>query len=84
MANKKPVFEIRLGMIQAAIWENSSGPHRTWLSVTVSRFYKDDGGWKNSSSFGRDDLPVVVKAMEMAYAWIWDHQAASSRVEGRR
>ena len=84
MANKKPVHEIRLGMIQAAIWANGTGPDKVWFSVTVSRFYKDNLDWKNSSSFGRDDLPVVAKIMEMAYAWIWDQQAAPSHAEGRR
>ena len=79
MAQKRPFHEIRLGPIRAAIWANGNGPNDAWFSVTVSRHYKDGNGWKTSSSFRRDDLPVVAKIMEMSYAWIWDQQTASSR-----
>ena len=79
MANNKPIHEIRVGKIRAAIWVNENGSNDVWYSVTLSRHYKDGNGWKNRASFGRDDLPVVAKLMEMAYAWIWDRQTASSR-----
>ena len=76
MAHNRPVRELRLGGVRAAIWENTGGPHGAWFSVSVSRLYKDGERWKESSSFRRDDLPVVGKLMEMAYAWIWDQESA--------
>ncbi len=75
MATKKPVHEIRLGKIRAAIWGNGNRESAIWFTVTVTRLYKDDEGWKDSVSFCRDDLPVVSKLMDLAFAWIWDHQA---------
>jgi hypothetical protein len=36
------------------------------------RLYRDGDEWKTTASFGRDDLPLVSKAAEMAYAWIWN------------
>ena len=78
MANKKPTHEIRLGMIRAAIWANENRRNQVWFNVTVSKLYKDESGWKDSSTFNRDDLPVVAKIMDMAYAWIWDQPSPTS------
>lgn len=66
----KPAHEIRLGNIRATIWKNEGedGPR---YNVTFSRGYKVDGGWKNSDSFGRDDLPRVIKCADLAYEWIF-------------
>ena len=81
MAQKKPAHEIRLGRIRAAVWVNEKGQDDVWFNVTVTRLYKDDNRWNDSNSFRRDDLPVVAKVMDMAYAWIWSHQAKTSPVE---
>ena len=77
MSQKKPVHEIRLGMIRAAIWANETPSHNVWLNVTLSRcFYSNGSGWKNSNAFSRDDLPTAAKVLEMAYLWIWQNQAS--------
>lgn len=71
MAQKaKPVHEIQLGRIRAAIWANHTEAHGTWFNVTVTRRYKEADRWQDTTSFGRDDLPIVAKAADMAYAWI--------------
>jgi hypothetical protein len=72
---KRPVHEIRLGRIRAAIWENDT-QNGTRHNVTVSRLYKDGDDWKDSSSFGRDDLPLVAKVVDQAHSWIF-HQNGS-------
>jgi hypothetical protein len=77
MFQRKPVHEIKLGAIRAAVWENHAGQTDVWFNVTVSRLYKTGTTWGQSNAFRRDDLPLAIKAMEMAYAWIWEHQAAS-------
>ena len=68
--SKKPVHEIRLGRIKAAIWENET-QNGTRHNVTLSRLYKDGDTWKDSSSFGRDDLPLVAKIADQAHSWIF-------------
>ena len=68
---KKPFHRIPLGNIVAAIWKNETKDGRFWFNVTVSRSYKDGDEWKDTSTFRRDDLPIVAKALDMAYAWIW-------------
>lgn len=66
----KPVHEVRLGRIKAAIWANE-GENGTRYNVTFSRIYKDGDTWKDSTSFGRDDLPLVAKVADLAHTWIF-------------
>lgn len=68
----RPVHEIRLGRIRAAIWENET-QNGTRHNVTLSRLYKDGEEWKDSTSFGRDDLPLVAKVSDLAHSWIFQH-----------
>ena len=66
----RPVHEVRVGRVRAAIWENETqnGPRH---NVTLSRLYKDGEEWKDSGSFGRDDLPLVAKVSDLAHSWIF-------------
>jgi hypothetical protein len=74
----KPTHEICLGRIRASIWANQSGGREVWYNVTVSRLYKDGEQWKDAAGFGRDDLPLVAKVADMAYAWIWAQNRRSA------
>lgn len=71
----KPAHEIRLGRIKAAIWANSTD-NGTRYNVTFTRLYRDDEGWKDSSSFGRDDLPLLAKVADQAHTWIFEQSAS--------
>jgi hypothetical protein len=73
---KRPVHEIRLGRIKAAIWENDT-KDGTRHNVSLSRIYKDGSQWKDSTSFGRDDLPLVIKVADLAHTWVYEN--ANSR-----
>ncbi len=70
-AKQKPAHEIRLGRIKATIWENETD-QGTRHNVTVSRLYKDDDQWKQSASFGRDDLLLVGLVASLATQWIYE------------
>jgi hypothetical protein len=69
-AKTKPVHEIRLGRIKAAIWANET-EQGVRHNVTISRLYKDGNEWKSSHSFGREELPLVVKVADLAHTWIY-------------
>jgi hypothetical protein len=77
----KPAHEIRLGRIKGTIWANE-GENGTRYNVTFTRIYKDDSGWKDSDSFGRDDLLLVAKVADMAHSWIFGHGAAGASANG--
>jgi hypothetical protein len=67
----KPIADIRLGRIVAAIWANET-ENGIRHNVTLTRLYKPEGeDWQNSTSFGRDDLPLVAKVADMAHTWIF-------------
>lgn len=71
MNNKSPIHSIKIGRIRAAIWENESekGP---WHSVTFSRLYKDEAdAWKDSTSFSRDDLPLLMKVADQVHTFLY-------------
>ncbi|MBX3097855.1 MAG: hypothetical protein KF812_13460 [Fimbriimonadaceae bacterium] len=68
---QQPVHEIRLGAVKAAIWENETSVG-VRHNVTVSRLYKEGEEWRNTDSFGRDDLPLVAKVVDQAHSWIFE------------
>jgi hypothetical protein len=76
-ATKRPVHEVRLGRIRAAIWENST-QNGIRHNVTVSRLYKDGDDWRDSTSFGRDDLPLLAKVADRVHSWIFDQSGSAS------
>lgn len=83
MTTTKPVHEVRLGRIRAAIWANvAEGVVRH--NVTFSRLYKDGEEWKDSTSFGRDDLQLLAKVADLAHSWIYaqGHEAEKDRPGG--
>jgi len=75
----KPVHEVRMGRIKAAIWENSTEVGIRH-NVTVTRLYRDGEAWKDSTSFGRDDLPLVAKVVDLAHSWIYLEATTSGEV----
>ena len=88
MANAKPVAEVRIGAIKAAIWKNEAGAS-TRHNVTFQRIYKDgDDGWKTSQSFGRDGparpgqgRPIWRTRASTSCNW---SRTATERLLGRR
>ena len=72
MPNKdkqKPVHEVRLGAIKAAVWRNDTQSGVRY-NTTFSRLYRDGEEWKNADSFGRDDLLLLGKVADQAHSWI--------------
>ena len=68
----RPVHEVRIGAIKAAIWKNEISNGGARYNVTLSRIYKDkdDDQWKSTDSFSRDDLLVLAKVADQAHSWI--------------
>ena len=76
-AKAKPVHEVRLGRIKAAIWANETD-NGVRHNVTITRLYKDGDEWKTSTSFGREELPLVAKVADLAHSWIYQHGQESN------
>ena len=76
----RPVHEVRMGRIRAAVWENET-QNGTRHNVSFSRLYKDGEEWKDSSSFGRDDLPLLGKVADLAHTWIFEQGGSANGSE---
>ena len=76
-AKQKPVHEIRMGRIKAALWANETD-NGTRHNVTITRLYKDGDEWKTSTSFGRDELHLVAKVADLAETWIFQQGQESN------
>ncbi len=82
----KPIHEVRLGLIKAAVWKNETETGVRY-NTTLSRLYRDGEQWKSTESFGRDDLLVVAKVADLTHSWICaqnqeDHSATKATSSG--
>lgn len=68
MANQ-PEKKFRIGLVSATVWKNSNGD-KSFFTVDFQRSYKDGDEYKNTTSFGADDLLNVAKLSERAEAFI--------------
>jgi hypothetical protein len=78
----KPVHEIADGLLKAAIWQQDGGEYGPQYSVTFRRRYKDGEEWKDSHSYGHDDLLALGELARDAYRWIGQRRRADR--EARR
>lgn len=66
-----PVHRLGYGRLQASIWRNELRDGSVNYTVTLRRSYTDAGGvWRDSTSFGRDDLLVIAKLASEAHSVI--------------
>jgi hypothetical protein len=71
------VHEVRLGGIKAAIWQNQTEAGVRY-NVTFERLYNQDGEWRSTGSFGRDDLLLLGKVADQAHTWIIEPETAEA------
>ena len=71
----KPVKDFSDGAIRVSIWRNE-GDKGAWYSVTCRRRYKDKANdeWKDSYSYGQDDLLALAKLLDLAHTWMLNEQ----------
>jgi hypothetical protein len=84
-AGNRPVHTIRYGAVRAAIWRNvvdDGNASRPMYNVTFSRSYKDGNEWKDSASFGPDELLTLAKIANDVHTFI--HQRRSQNVADRQ
>lgn len=81
-AGNQPVHVVRHRSIKATIWRNQTekGP---MYNVTVTRSYRDGEAWRDSHSFGYDDLMNVAKLMYDAHSFISELRAKESMSQSK-
>lgn len=79
----KPVKEFRHRSLRATIWKNDTDKG-VMYNVTLTRMYRDGEKWKDSQSFGFDDLMNLAKLLADAHTYISvlrDRDFAASKVK---
>jgi len=69
-SGKPPIAKLRLGLINANIWQRSTGDN-VYYSVSFERRYKDSKGqWASTHSYNPDDLLTLAKLADQAHTEI--------------
>jgi len=63
----EPVKKIKVGGIEAAVWENTSKEGNKYYTTTMERNYKDGEEWKKTTSLRANDLPKAILALQKAF-----------------
>jgi hypothetical protein len=66
----KPIHEVRIGCIKAAIWRNETETGARY-NATFGRIYKDGDQWRTTESFAREDLLLLAKVADQTHSWIF-------------
>lgn len=74
MSKRSLIHEIRRGLIRVRV-RVQGNPESPRYSLSVVRIYRNGDQWKESSRFGRDDIPLMRLALDEAYGWILLQQA---------
>ncbi len=80
-----PVHTVRHRNLKAAIWRNETAKGAMY-NVTITRSYREEEYWRDSHSFGYDDLMNLSALLYEAHAFISATRAAESadRLPARR
>jgi hypothetical protein len=75
---KPPVAKLRLGLINASIWERATDNGK-FHSVTFERRYRDaNGEWHSTHSYDTSDLLSLAKLADQAHTEINRLQSAEA------
>ena len=75
---KPPVAKLRLGLLNASIWERAT-ESGTFHSVTFERRYRDsEGNWHSTHSYDLSDLLALSKLADQAHSKILELQAGEA------
>ena len=70
---KTPAYTVRVGNVEAAVWENAS-KNGSFYSTTFSRKYRTEKGIQNSDSYSGADLLRLAKAADLAHTWTLENR----------
>ena len=82
-AKDRPVRVIRIRNLRANIWANRLPSGQVAYNVTFDRLYREPdqtdgqgqvtrkGEWKQSPSFGKDDLLLLAKLADLAHTFVY-------------
>ena len=77
--NNRPVHQVRIGRIKAAVFENGDKAPR---KVQFTALYKDEEDkWRGSQSFAREDLPLLIKVADQVHSYLYEQNEQNGSSE---
>ncbi len=78
MADKnRPVHQVRIGRVKAAIFENGDDAPR---KVQFQTLYKnEEDQWRGSQSFAREDLPLLIKVADQVHSYLYEQSEQNGK-----
>lgn len=80
-SSNKPVKVFRLRGISASIFANKAsgeGGDSVYYKVTVQRTYRDGDEFKTTTSFTRDDLPIIDLLVNRSWEFILEAETSAT------
>ena len=70
MKAKGPIARFKAGAIQVAVWENDGKDGKQFKTISLDKRYKAGDDWKSTKSFGINDLPKAILALQKAFEFV--------------
>lgn len=88
----KPVKQFRSGALSVGVWARrhneetfyNATPQRAYLDKKDTSSGKEEGTWKYTDSFSRDDLPIVAALMNQAFSFIVAMEQKAYEAKGQQ
>jgi predicted nucleic acid-binding protein len=83
----KPIANIKIGSVRAAIWknqrQNENGTSFESVKVVLDRTYKDrSGNYSSTHSLDVNDIPKAILALMKAYEYLIEgHEESDTAIE---
>ncbi len=82
MKTKNQTHEIKRGLIKAKICGKRTKAGINF-SVSIVRVFRNGDQWKESTRYGRDDIPVIRLVLDEAFGWIYSQQESELLNSGK-
>ena len=76
--SNKPVAKFQYRGVVASVFENEAENGSLFYKVSIARTYRDGEQFKSTSSFSRDDLPLVAQVANEAWLSLLEYEASAS------
>lgn len=69
--NEKPVFKMKVGSMDIAVWEHKNEKGGNYHSISYEKSYLDDkNGWQKTKNILTKDIPNLQIGLQKAYEFI--------------
>lgn len=68
---QRPVFKVKVGNIDVAVWEHKTDKDKIYHSVSYNKSYLDENEeWQKTNNLLTNDLPNLQLGLQKAYEFL--------------